>query len=156
MREIVCHSSQRPRAFWVAATFVAALGVGACRHGLPVIDTAPNPVEAEGTIRGTVRGPEGTSPIDYRAVEVVNAATGERQRATTNNVGGFSFKLKPGKYRVELTLHEGESLTKQPGVINLNRSDVDAQADFVVGPARVASPRPPTPRSDDGLGAAIG
>lgn len=155
MRETVCHSSHRPRAFWVAGAFVAALAVTACRPGVPVIDTAPKPVEADGTISGTVRGPEGTSPIDNRAVAVVNVATGERQRTTTNNAGGFSFKLKPGKYRVELTLLEGESLTKQPGVIDLNRSDVDAHADFVIGPARIASPRPQTPRPDDGLGAAI-
>lgn len=155
MRETVCQSWYRPGAFWVAVTFVAAMGVTACRPGVPVIDTAPKPVEAEGTISGTVRGPEGTSPVDNRAIAVVNVATGERQRTTTNNAGGFSFKLKPGKYRVELTLLEGESLSKQPGVINLNRSDVDAHADFVLGPARVASPRPPTPRSDDGLGAAV-
>ncbi len=155
MRETVCHRSHRPGAFWVVGTFIALMGVAACRPGVPIIDTGPKPVEAEGTISGTVRGPEGTSPIDNRTVTVVNVATGERQSTTTNNAGGFSFKLKPGKYRVELTLLDGENLAKRPGVISLNRSDVDAHADFVIGPAKVASPRPPAPRADDGLGAAI-
>lgn len=155
MREIAFYRWHRLPTVWAALTFAALVVAAACRPGVPIIDTAPKPVEAEGTISGTVRGPEGTSPVDNRAVAVINVDTGERQRTTTNSAGGFSFKLKPGKYRVELTLLEGESLSKQPGVINLNRSDVDAHADFVLGPARVANPRRPVPRSDDGLGAAV-
>lgn len=82
--------------------------------------------------------------------------TGVRQRTATNNAGGFTFKVPPGKYRVQLTLIEGESLLKQPGVLNVNRSDVDAHADFVVGSARVSRPRSTRPlRTDDGLGAPI-
>jgi hypothetical protein len=134
---------------------VALLSVSACRRGVPVIDTAPKPIQADGTISGTVRGPEGTSPIDGRPVAVVNVETGERQSTATNPAGGFTFKVKPGKYRVELTLREGESLVKQPGVINVNRSDVDAHADFVLGPSRVERPHYHAPRADDGLGAAI-
>jgi hypothetical protein len=122
---------------------------------VPIIDTAPKPVEAEGTLSGTVRGPEGTSPVDGRTVEVVNIATNVRQRTTTNNAGGFSFKLPPGKYRVELPLRQGEALVKQPGVIDLNRSDVDAHADFVLGTPRILRPRYHAPRGDDGLGSGI-
>jgi hypothetical protein len=44
---------------------------------------------------------------------------------------------------------------KSPGVIDVNRSDVDANADFVIGAASVARPRYHAPRADDGLGAAI-
>jgi hypothetical protein len=40
-------------------------------------------------------------------------------------------------------------------VINVNRSDVDAHADFVVGVSRVSRPRNRVPRADDGLGSAI-
>lgn len=88
-------------------------------------------------------------------VEVVNVSTGERQSTTTNNAGGFTFKVPPGKYRVVLTLIEGEVILKQPSVINVNRSDVDAHADFVVGSSRVSRPRLPRLRGDDGLGAPI-
>ena len=132
------------------------MSFAACRRAVPILDTSPRPVQADGTISGTVRGPEGTSPIDGRQVEVINVETGERQRATTNNAGGFTFKLKPGKYRVELALLEGETLVKKPGVLTLDRSDVDAHADFVIGTARVSTPRMRRPtRSDDGLGSPV-
>ena len=142
-------------AVWLTVGVVALLSTGACRQGVPVIDTSPGPAVADGTISGTVRGPEGTSAIEGRVVEVVNVDTGERQRATTNNAGGFTFKLPPGKYRVEITLREGESIVKEPGVIDLNRSDVDAHADFVLGSVRVSRPRAPQNRTDDGLGSPL-
>jgi hypothetical protein len=133
---------------------LALMSIGACRQGVPVIDTSPGPAVQDGTISGTVRGPEGTSAIDGRVVEAVNIDTGARQRATTNSAGGFTFKLPPGKYRIEITLREGESIVKQPGVINLNRSDVDAHADFVLSTVRVTRPRP-SQQGTDGLGAPL-
>jgi hypothetical protein len=129
------------------------VAVSACRQGVPVIDTAPRPQQSDGTISGTVRGPEGTSPIDGRAVAVINVATGERQTTVTNTAGGYTFKVKPGRYRVELTLLQGEALVKRPSIIDVNRSDVDAHADFVIGAARIERPRWPRLRGDDGLGA---
>ena len=135
----------------LVATLIAA-ATAACRQGIPVIDTTPGPTQADGTISGTVRGPDGTSPLDGRMVEVTNVDTGEKQRVATNNAGGFTFKVKPGKYQVQLTLREGEVLVKKPGVISVNRSDVDAHADFVLGIARVSRPRPRQSRGDDGLG----
>ncbi|MEO6212701.1 MAG: hypothetical protein ABIP65_03640 [Vicinamibacterales bacterium] len=66
----------------------------------------------------------------------MNIDTGERQRGTTSNVGGFTFKVKPGKYRVELSLLEGETILKKPGILNVDKSDVDAHADFIVGSSR--------------------
>ena len=128
------------------------MSVLACRQGVPVIDTTPGPTQADGTISGSVRGPQGTSPIEGRTVEVINVDTGERQRLATSNTGGFTFKVKPGKYRVQLQLQPGETLLKSPGIIDVNRSDVDADADFIVGPSRTARPRFPRLRGDDGLG----
>jgi len=136
------------------ALVVTLTSLAAC-HGGPILDLSPKPLQADGTISGTVRGPEGTSAIEGRSVEVINVETGERQHATTNNAGGFTFKVKPGNYRVELTLQEGEALVKKPGVIHVNRSDVDAHADFVVGVVRISYPRNQIPRADDGLGSAI-
>jgi hypothetical protein len=153
--ELHCHMSPALRVITLLLVLLAAIAFGACRRGVPVIDTAPKPVQAQGTISGTLRGPEGASAIAGRTVEVLNLETNVRVRATTNSAGGFSFKLDPGKYRVELLLRDGETIIKQPGVIDLNRSDVDAHADFVIGPAKVLRPRYPAPRGDDGLGAAI-
>lgn len=131
---------------------VVLISLAACRRGMPVIDPSPGPVRADGTISGTVRGPEGTSAIENRDVAVINVDTGVRAEGKTNNAGGFTFKVAPGKYRVELALLPGEVIVKQPGVINVNRSDVDAHADFVVGSRKDARPRFTAPRMYDGLG----
>jgi hypothetical protein len=109
----------------------------------------------DGTISGTVRTPQGSGSIDGRTVEVVNVDTGARQRTTTNNAGGFTFKVPPGKYRVVLSLLEGEVIIKQPSIISVNRSDVDAHADFIVGTSKISRPRWPRMRGDDGLGSPI-
>lgn len=110
---------------------------------------------ADGTISGTVRGPANSSSVVGRTVEVVNVETGIRQQTTTNSAGGFTFKVPPGKYRVELTLLDGETIVKGPDVINVNRSDVDAHADFVIRSGKVARPRFAAPRTDNGLGPPI-
>jgi Carboxypeptidase regulatory-like domain len=154
VREFRFHWARYVNRVRLGTVAVALCGIAAC-HGGPVIDLSPKPLEADGTISGTVRGPESTSAIEGRSVEVVNVETGERQHATTNNAGGFSFKVKPGNYRVELALLEGETLVKKPDVIHVNRSDVDAHADFVLGATRISRPRNHPPRSDDGLGSAI-
>ena len=126
------------RAFFMALgcavmTLVAVVSIVACRRGGPAIGPAERPPTQDGTISGTVRGPEGTTSIVGRQVEVINVDTGERQRAKTNDAGGFTFKVKPGKYRVEVAVLSGESVIKGPGVMQVNRSDVDAHADFIVG-----------------------
>ena len=123
---------------------------------MPAIDTVPVPIASEGAISGAVFGAEGATGVRDRAVEVLNLATGERQRTTTNTAGRFAFKLKPGKYRVLLTLHEGETIVKQPQVVTVNPHNVDARADFVVATRRTARPRYQAPRVADGLGSAIG
>jgi hypothetical protein len=148
------HYAHRAAALWLFASLAAIVTLAAC-HGGPVVDLSPKPLQADGTISGTVRGPEGTSAIQGRDVAVVNVDTGERQHTATNSAGGFTFKVRPGKYRVELALQEGETLIKKPNVINVNRSDVDAHADFIVGAARISRPRFRAPRADDGLGSAI-
>lgn len=137
------------------AGLIAVLSISACRQGVPVLDPGPRPAGAAGTVSGTVRGPAGTTPIEGRTVEIVNVDTGARETATTNNSGGFTFKVRPGKYRVELRLLDGETLVKQPGVITVNRSDVDAHADFVIGTSRIARPRFAAPQLDNGLGPPI-
>jgi hypothetical protein len=152
------HGLRRTRvvaAACLAAVIVAILAVTACREGMPIVNPGERPPTVDGTISGTVRGPEGTTPVTGREVQVVNIATGERQRAVTSNVGGFTFKVKPGKYRVEVALIAGESILKQPGVMNVNRSDVDAHADFVIGAPKVSRPRTPGSRTSTALGPPI-
>jgi hypothetical protein len=136
-----------------AAAVLLVLAVTACRQGVPVIDTSPPPPQVDGTISGTVRGPAGTSAVSGRQVTVVNVRTGERLSTTTSSTGGFTFKVKPGRYRVELALLPGEIIEKRPSEIDVNASDVDAFADFVLGSGRLTRPRLPRLRVDHGLGA---
>ena len=142
----------RIRLISVLALPVALMCLAACRSGAPVVDPSPKPPQMDGTISGTVRGPEGTSSIEGRQVAVVNVATGERQTTTTNNAGGFTFNVKPGKYRVEVAVQTGETVLKRPGIMTIDKSDVDAHADFIVGSARAAAPRFAAPQTDNGLG----
>ena len=150
---------------WLPVVMVAlavAVTVG-CQRGVPAVDTDPRPSQPAGTISGPagtisgkVRGPEGGLAADSRVVEVVNVDTGETRRVTTNQTGEFSCTLRPGKYRVALTLRAGESLVREPGIIDLGRADRAVHADFVLGTSRVSRPRGPVYRTDDGLGSPIG
>lgn len=159
---VIARRAHNPWPGWTAVWWITVgllmIGMSAgCRRGVPVVDLGSRPAEADGTISGTVRGPGNTGVFEGRVVEVVNLETNERQRVTTNNAGGFTFKVKPGKYRVELTLLDGESILKGPGVMNVNKSDVDAHADFIVGTGKgtggaAARPRGPAYRIDLGLG----
>ena len=112
------------------------------------------PATVSSTITGTVRGPEGRSP-DGRAVELVNIESGERLRVSTDPTGGFSFRVKPGKYRIVLPLRDGESVLREPGILDLHHPDAAIRADFVVENVRVSRPRGPAYRTDDGLGSPI-
>lgn len=128
-----------------AIVLVSGLG---CRLGVPVAD--PEPMASAGTISGTVRGPEGTGTVEGRVVEVVNIETGERQRVATNRSGAFTVRVKPGKYRAHVALRDGESLVRQPRLIELHPSDI-ARADFVIGSVRVSTPRSPGSQRDPAL-----
>jgi Carboxypeptidase regulatory-like domain len=131
---------------------MALLYSGACRRGVPVVDLGPKPPAARGTITGLVHGP-GDAALPGRTVEVVNVATGEKQETTTAANGGFTIELPKGKYRLELQLHDGETLLKRPNVVDLDRGDIDSHIEFVVSPARSA--RRPSYRLDNGLGSPV-
>jgi hypothetical protein len=124
----------------VAAALAVLCTVFACRMGVPVVDPSRRQ-DAPGTISGTVRGPDDAAAIEGRVVEIENVGNGERQQTTTNSAGGFTFKVMPGRYRVHLVLRDGERIVKAPGEMQVNTSDVDAHADFVIGGVRPARPR---------------
>jgi hypothetical protein len=127
----------------------------ACRRGVPVVDTAPKPAVANGTITGTVTGPDGRFPVASRAVTVINLDTGERRTVRTSSTGGFTVKTAPGRYRVDLQLRPGESILKAPDIVTLDRGDIDSHIAFVVGTARASRPTGPAYRVDNGLGSPI-
>ncbi len=138
----------------VAVGFLFLFTLG-CQGTVPTVDNPARQADAFGTISGTIRVPQGTSPVAGRVVEVINTETGERQRLTTSNVGGFTFKVRPGKHRVEVELREGESIVKQPGIMNVNRTGIDNHADFIIGTVPAARPPSATKQGDPGLGPPI-
>ena len=136
----------------VALMMLISLG---CQRAAPAFNSALGPGDAFGTISGTVRGSEGSKSLEGRLVEVINTETSERQRLTTSNGGGFTLKVKPGTYQVQVELRAGESLIKQPGVMNVSRPAADAHADFVVGHVSLSKPRQRIQQGDPGLGPPI-
>ena len=140
-RATSCHYFPRwVTAIWLAAGLSALLYSAACRQGVPVVDLGPKPPSPLGTITGIVHGPDATSGMEGRTVEIVNVATGEKHSATTVSNGGFTIQLPKGKYRLDLLLRAGETIVKRPDVVDLDRGDIDSHIEFVVSPARAARP----------------
>ena len=130
----------------------ALLSIAACRQGVPVIDTSPAPARRTGP-SAAPSGVRRTSAIEvarwkWSTCKPVSASA---PRPTTRVVSASNFV---GEIPRQAAARDGESIIKQPGVIDLNKSDVDAHADFVLGSVRVSRPRSPQYR-DDGLGSPI-
>jgi Carboxypeptidase regulatory-like domain len=110
-----------------------ALAGAACRPGQPLVNTDPARNTTPGTIAGAVRTVTG-EPLAERRVEAVDTKTGQRYAALTGVTGGFSIKVPPAHYRLELELQQNETIVRDPGVIDINSSDLDPDRDIVVGP----------------------
>ena len=80
---------------------LAALAAAACRPGTPIVNTDPMKATTPGTIAGAVRSPAG-DPLSDRRIEAVDTKTGQRYAAKTGVTGGYSIKVPPGHYRLEL------------------------------------------------------
>jgi hypothetical protein len=134
------------------ALAVALVAISACRRGSPVLDPTSRTPSPDGTISGTVSGPEGTSPVAGRAVHAINVDSGAVLSGKTNNAGGYTFKVAPGRYRVEVTLLPGESIVKRPDVLDVTPAALEVSADFLIGAVKLSRPRIRL-RTDNGLGA---
>ena len=105
-------------------------GCGA-RHGRPIIggSTVPNPT---GTVSGNVTSTAGT-PLEGRRVSAIDMATEVHYDATTSSGGGYTIKVPPGRYRLEVELRGGDQLAQQPEQTNVNAGDLDETLNFVIG-----------------------
>jgi hypothetical protein len=117
-----------------ATAFAVLVLLGAaCRTGTPLLDSTGKDKATPGTIAGTVRSPGG-DPLPGRQVHAIRVGSSEKYSAVTSVTGGFSIPVPPGKYRLEVVLREGETLRRDPGVIDINKSDLDANLEIVIGP----------------------
>jgi Carboxypeptidase regulatory-like domain len=110
---------------------------------------------AHATINGTVRGAEGGSPVSGRTVSIVDVKTGERRSVQTTSTGAFRIVLPAGQYRLDVDVRDGETVLKHPDVVAVDAGRVDSHVEFVVASARLARPRGPAYRVDNGLGSPI-
>jgi hypothetical protein len=108
---------------------LALLAVTACHPG-PVVGGSANPT-ASGTIAGIV-STDGNAPVVGRKVTVINTSTAAKFDATTGANGGYTIKVPPGTYRIEIELRGGERVAKQPDVTKVDKSDLDPHRDIVI------------------------
>jgi hypothetical protein len=101
----------------------------AAAHGGPVLGGNDAPV-MNGTISGIVRSTSG--PISARRVTATEVDTGAKYEASTATNGGYTMKVPTGKYRLDVELQPGEAVVESPGPLTINRSDLDAQRNFVI------------------------
>ena len=108
------------------------LAGAACHTNRPLWSATPGDKTARGTIAGIMRTAGGDA-LPGRRVNAIQVGTSEKYSAVTNVTGGFSIPVPPGKYRLEPELHEGEKVLRDPGIVNINKSDLDANLEIVVG-----------------------
>ncbi len=119
---------RRRMGLWV----VVVLAVTSCMPRGPILDTGEKPANLTGTISGTVRATGGTVPLAGRRVTAIGVSSGERFEASTATNGGYTIKVPVGKYRLEVELRAGESLSETPAETEINASDMDADRDFLI------------------------
>jgi hypothetical protein len=103
----------------------------ACMPHGPVVDTGSKPVGVGGTIAGLVRTSAG-SPLIGRKVTVTSVESGQKYESSTATNGGYTIKVPTGKYRIEVELHDGETLEKAVTETEVKTGDLDPHRDFVV------------------------
>jgi len=111
------------------ALALAVLALTACHPG-PVVGGSGNP-PTSGTIAGIV-STDGNAPVVGRKVTAIDASSGAKFDATTGANGGYTIKVPPGTYRIEIELQGSERVAKAPDVTKVNKSDLDPHRDIVI------------------------
>jgi hypothetical protein len=104
----------------------------ACRSGQPLLVSTQGDKTTPGTIGGILSA-VGGDRLAGRAVHAVQVGTSQRFSAVTNVTGGFTIKVPPGDYHLEVDLQPGEKVVREPGTVHINKSDLDANLEIVVG-----------------------
>lgn len=111
---------------------VLLLAVAACRSGQPLLVSSQGDMTTPGTIGGFVSA-VGGERLAGRGVHAVSVGTAQKYSAVTSVTGGFSIKVPPGDYRLEVDLREGERIVRQPSIVHIKKSDLDANLEIVIG-----------------------
>ena len=111
-------------------TVALLLSLG-CHPNRPVLDPGAK-ADVGGSISGTVTANDGAQPLGARKVTAVNTETGARFDVSTTTAGGYTVRVPRGKYRLEVELRGGETLSTQPDATDVDAGDLDAGRNFVV------------------------
>jgi len=109
----------------------------ACHPNRPVVDPGARPA-VDGTISGTVSASGGTVPVSARKVTAINTQTGAKVEASTTSTGGYTMRVPPGTYRLEMELRAGEAVASAPGPTEVEPGDLDAGRDFTLSAGSAA------------------
>ena len=101
----------------------------ACHPNRPVVDPG-SPPAVDGTISGTVTASGGAVAVGGRKVTAINTESGARVEASTTSTGGYTMRVPPGTYRLEMELRAGETLAASPEPTEVDPGDLDAGRDF--------------------------
>lgn len=111
---------------------LAAAALSACAVRGPIVGGEKTADAASGTISGSVRAAGSSTPLPSRRVTAINTSTNAKYEASTNSAGGYTIQVPTGVYRLQVELRENEVIAEGPGELNVSRSDVDADRDFVI------------------------
>jgi hypothetical protein len=117
------------------AVFCVSMVLAGCATTGPAYDPGPRP-DVGGSIAGRVSANDGATALGARKVTAINVSTGARYDVSTASNGGYTVRVPPGMYKLEVELRSGETLTTQPESTEVDTGDLDAGRDFVVTVAR--------------------
>jgi len=114
----------------------------ACHHGR--LMNGGEKLHVGGTIAGVVTASDRGVPLAGRKVTAMELASGLKYEATTGVDGGYTIQVPRGKYRLNVELHDGETVAKQPAETQITNSDLDPHRDFVITAKVQSMVRPST------------
>jgi hypothetical protein len=94
-----------------------------------VLDPGAKPA-VDGTISGTVSASGGAVPVSGRKITAINVESGARVETSTTSIGGYTMRVPPGTYRLEMELRAGEAIATTPAPTEVDPGDLDAGRNF--------------------------
>lgn len=114
-----------------AVAVLLLLLLSSCALRGPVGGATDPPPGAGGTISGVVRTASGTA-LSGRKVTAINTQTAQRLETSSGTDGGYTMKVAPGHYRLQVEVRDGEVVTRAPDDVHITASDLDAGRNFVI------------------------
>jgi hypothetical protein len=128
--------AQRPLSIYqlvlhTAFTLCVISGPGC--HPRTIVSTSSAAVG--GTIAGVVTGPADRTLAD-RTVTVVNIETGAQYQTATGQNGGYTLRVPPGRYRLEIQLRENERMAERDGTILVIGGQINVRKNVDINQSR--------------------